>query len=221
MRRVTLTTALLGLIFFTCALVAFRLFRITAFFAQPDARGYVLRLAAVFVAYAFAAVWAGKKDGTPWKIILNIAFSFGLATGAIEILNVAVENGLAFGRGDKLFQVAGILGVFGIWGIAGIWATRRLKLVKAGLLASIASAMICMLIGITGGVLIELFLAPTARQQLLRGRSSNVAAGLIRLPSRWQTPLDSAFSHLLLAPVVATIFGVIGSLLGRFLWAAT
>ena len=88
---------------------------------------------------------------------------------------------------------------------------------KHGLLTAIASAAVCMLIGVAGGIWLEMFIAPTnpaivaSWQEFKRSAWTDPAAFQIA------NTLDSAFGHLLLAPLVATIFGVIGCGLGRVL----
>jgi hypothetical protein len=143
---------------------------------------------------------------------------FGLASGLMEILTIAGENGiLAF----RIPQLLGTLGVFATSGVAGFWTTLRLKSVKAGFLASIASAAVCMLIGVAGGVWLEMFLAPTNPAIVSSWQEFKRSAWTDPRAFQIANTLDSAFDHLLLAPIVATIFGLIGSGCGRLVSEST
>jgi hypothetical protein len=206
---------LLALILVTCILVIVRLSEYRAYFAQHNASSYVVQLFAIFAAYVIAILWVGRLKGIFWASIFRVAMILGLVSGLMEILTIASENDiLAF----RVPQLLGILSVFATWAVAGFWATLTLKSIKAGLLTSVASAAVCMLIGVAGGVSVEMFVAPTnplivaTWQEFKRSAWTDPAAFQIA------NTLDSAFGHLLIAPVVAMIFGVIGAGLGRVLW---
>ena len=208
---------LLALILVTCMLVIARLSEYRPYFAQHNASTYVVRLFAIFIVYIVAILLAGRLKGIFWIGVFRAAMIFGLASGLMEILTITGENDiLAF----RIPQLLGLLSVFVTWGVAGFWATLTLKSIKAGLLTSVASAAICMLIGVAGGVLVEMFVAPAnpaivaTWQEFKRSAWADPAAFQIA------NTLDSAFGHLLLAPVVATVFGVIGAGLGRVLRAS-
>ena len=93
------------------------------------------------------------------------------------------------------------------------------KSVRDGILTAIASAEICMLIAVAGGFFVELLVVPpnpalvsTWAEFKRSGWTDPYAFGLANA-------LDSGFTHLLIAPVVALIFGSVSSLLTRFLSA--
>jgi hypothetical protein len=207
--------SMLGLIAVIGALVAFRVARVTTFFAQPGALGYVLDLFAILIAYAVAAAWVERSDRSLWTSVRDIAFVVGAGTGMVEIVANAMENGLLPGPHGALVPIASMLVVFGTWGVAGAWTARRLRSVKVAWLAAIGSSMICMLIAVAGGALIELWLVPTD--------PGAVATWAEFRRSGWNDPvafqvantMDAAFSHLLLAPIVATVSGGLGSVLGK------
>jgi hypothetical protein len=218
MRRTALVSSLLGLIGVIGALVAFRIGRATTFFAQPGALGDVLKLTAVLIAYAVAVISVEHTDRTLWSSVRGTAFAFGVATGIIEILTIAVENGLLIAPHGAPVPVAAMLAVFVTWGAAGLWTTRRLRSARGGVLTAIGSSMICMLIAVTGGMVIQLWVAPAD--------PATVVTWAEFKRSGWNDPaeflvantLDAGFSHLLLAPMVAAVFGTIGSMLGRLSW---
>ena len=141
----------------------------------------------------------------------TLVFAFGALSGLAEILTVAVENGIVFPVQNQYFSIVAMFGVFSSWAVCGFWAARRLRTVKAGIVASVLAAALCMLIGVTGGLLIELFLAPAPAQivaawaEFKRSGWDDAAAFQVA------NSLESAFEHLLLAPVVAAVFGTIGA----------
>jgi hypothetical protein len=206
---------LLAFLLVTSILVTVRLSEYKSYFVQHNAGTYVVQLFVILIAYVIAIVFVGRLKGTFWVGIFRLAMIFGLASGLLEILTIGAENNIfAF----RIPQLLGILSVFAIWGVAGFSGTLTLKSVKAGVLSSIASAAICMLIGVASGVWVEMFVAPpnpaiVASWQEFK-RSGWTDPGAFQIANT----LDSAFGHLLLAPVVGMVFGVIGSGLGRVLW---
>ena len=206
---------LLLLVLVTSILVVVRLSEYKSYFAQPNANTYVVQLLAILIAYVIAILFVGRLKGSFWASIFRLATMFGFASGLTEILAIAGENNvLAF----RVPQLLGMLTVFATWGVAGLWTTLTLKSVKAGVLTSVVTAAICMLFGVAGGVWLEMFVAP-ANPAIVGGweefkRSDWTDPGAFQIANT----LDSAFAHLLLAPLVATIFGVVGSGFGRVLW---
>ncbi len=217
MSRSTICNLLLVLMLCICVVASLRLRWEANYFAQPNAATYVVKLAAILVFYAVLVLWVRNRSDKLGDIVVATALPFGLATGVIEVLNVAIENGLvslSFFSGN-IPQVVGILSAFILWGVAGFRATRLLNSVKQGVLTSVASSVIGMLIGVCGGVAIEMFVAPAdprvvaTWQEFKRSRWIDPAAFQVA------NTLDSAFDHLLLAPVVAATFGGVASILAK------
>jgi hypothetical protein len=208
---------LLFLVLVISILVIARLSAYNSYFVQHNASTYVVQLFAIVIAYVIAIVFVGRLKGIFWAAIFRLAMIFGLASGLLEMLTIAGENSILSFR---IPQLLGSLSVFAIWGVAGLWATLTLKSVKAGVLSSIASAAVCMLIGVASGVWLEMFVA-SANPAIVATWEEFKRSGWTD-PGAFQiaNTLDSAFGHLLLAPVVGMIFGVIGSGFGRVLWAS-
>jgi hypothetical protein len=195
--------------------MALSLLRYPAFFAQPGAQIVVIEPVCALVAYSVAIVLAARLRGTFWEAIQKTATICGILSGSIEIIDIGIENGIPFKVGGPVLQLVFMLAAFALWGIAGFAATRKLGSFKAGLLAAIGSAGICMLAAVTAGFLIELLLAPPAPAYVSSwaefqrsGWSDARAFGIANT-------FDSGFTHLLAAPVVATVLGSIASLLAR------
>ena len=102
---------------------------------------------------------------------------------------------------------------FLLWTIAAVLATRHTNTIRSGLLTAVLSAALCMTLSVATGFLVELFLRPPS--------TASVATWPEFLRSHWTDPrafaiantFDSAFSHLLFAPIVAALLGSLASAL--------
>lgn len=202
------TRLALALICVTCVLIVFRLSRYKAYFVQHGSSARLIQLFAVLLVYAIAVLLAAKLRGAVWERIFNIATVVGVSSGLSEILTIAAENNIL---NFRVPQGLAIISVFAAWGIAGLWAALTLNSFRAGLLASVASAAMCMLIGIAGGVLLELFVFPTTPAVVATWQEYKRSAWTDPGAFQIANTLDSAFGHLLLAPIVAAILGIIGA----------
>jgi|ERR1700730_2681222 len=208
--------ALLLLIVVDLAMIAIALRLYPAFFSQPDGVFVVLEAVSVLLFYAGAVVWFGRTTGQDWKTILEWATPFGLLGGTLEALNIAIESGAPVAIHTPTVPIAFMCIVFASWGVAGFRAARSLNSIRAGVLTAVSSAAICMLIAVAAGFAIEFFAArPEPAIVLTWGEFKR---------SGWTDPrafglantLDSAFTHLLIAPLVALILGGGASLLTQF-----
>jgi hypothetical protein len=213
--------ALFGLIVINLGMIALGVARYPALLLQSGARTFVAEPISVLVAYALAVVCIARTHGAYWDGILRSAIRFGLLAGTFEIINIGMENGIPFSVRGPALQIAFMLSVFTSWGIAGFRTARSLGSIRAGLLAAVCSAGICMLIAVAAGFLIQFFLVPP--------RPEYVSTWSEFKRSGWTDPhafevantLDSGFTHLIIAPVVALVFGGVASLLARFTLSRT
>jgi hypothetical protein len=206
------TIAMLALILANLTMIAVSVAQYPAFFYQPGARIVVLESMSVLVAYAVAAVWVGRRQGASWDAILRVATLFGMLGGIAEALNIALENGIPAIHIPAL-PIAFMLVIFTSWGIAGFRAARSLNSVRTGVLTAVSSAAICMLIAVAAGFVIQFFRPEPAyistwAEFKRSGWTDARAFGLANT-------LDSAFSHLLVAPGVALAFGGVASFLDQ------
>jgi hypothetical protein len=146
--------------------------------------------------------------------ICRFGFVFGLITGSAEILNLVLENCLpSLARGA--FSIAYMLVIFSLWGVAGAFATRRSKSIRVGTAIAATSAALCMLIATAAGFMIELFIRPPDISMVAVwpefARSGWTDARAFALANT----LDSGFTHLLFAPIVAVIFGFFASAMAK------
>ena len=211
--------ALLVLTVLNLGMIAVGVSRYPALLSQPGARTFVAEPIGVLVVYAIAVVCIAKTHGTYW--ILRTAVIFGLLAGTFEIINIGIENGIPFAVRGPALQIVTMFSIFTSWGIAGFRTARSLASIRAGLLAAVCSAGICMLIAVAAGFFIQFFLAPPRPEYVSRWSEFK--------RSGWTDPhafgiantLDSGFTHLIIAPVVALVLGGVASLLARLALSRT
>jgi len=201
------------------ALSSVAVVRYPALLQQHLALLYLLEPAAILLVYAIGTIYLAKAKRDLWSSIRRNATVFGLVTGAIELVNLGLENLAPTFASGPVVSIGFMLLVFVLWGVGASWSVRSSKSVGAGILTAITSAGICMLIAVAGGFVVELLVAPpnaalvsTWAEFKRSGWTDPYAFGLANA-------LDSGFTHLLIAPVVALIFGGVASLLTRFLTA--
>ena len=216
LRRSLLVFVLLGCIAVSIAMMAVAVGRSPEFLSQHGARIVVLEPVGAFLVYAVAIVFIVRTHGPYSDTILKVATVFGLLTGALEVINIGIENGIPFAVRGQIVSVSFILVLFTSWGIAGFRTARSLRSTRAALLAAVLSAAICMVFAVTAGFVVQFFVAPpeptyvsTWAEYQRSGWTDARAFGIANT-------LDSAFTHILVAPIVATIVGGIGALLARF-----
>jgi hypothetical protein len=202
----------LTLVAASALLAASAIARYPPFLRQPQSWLAPAELAGILLIYAAAALVLLPLCRGTRASICRYGFVFGLITGSAEILNLALETWqpqLASGA----FSIAFMLGVFSVWGIGAAFATRASKSIGVGIGGAITSAAVCMLIAVAAGFVVELLIVPpdvsgvAAWPEFKRSGWTDVRAFAIA------NTLDSGFTHLLIAPIVATIFGFVASVL--------
>jgi hypothetical protein len=210
-----LAFGLLSLIAMTVGLAAMAVARYPAFFSQPTARLYLFEPICALLIYAVGIVLVSRTHGAYWNAMLKTAFVFGVLSGILEIVNIGIENGIPFPVPGPGVALGFMVVVFTLWGVAGFRTARSLGSAGAGMLSAISSACICMLIAAAAGFAVQFFLAPPD--------PASIATWAEYQRSGWTDPrafgiantLESGFTHLVIAPIVATLFGSLGSFLAR------
>jgi hypothetical protein len=211
-----LGVALFSLTALNAGMAAFAIARYPALFEQHSALVFVLELFGILLLYAILTVYLVRVRGEVWNTILTNATVFGVITGALELMNIGFENvAPAVARGPAV-SIGFMAIVFLLWGIGGARTVRSDNSIRAGMATAILSAGICMLIAVAAGFMIEFFIAPPDpvavsmwAEYRRSGWTDAHAFGLANT-------LDSGLTHLIIAPIVAMVFGGIGSLLARF-----
>jgi hypothetical protein len=215
-RRSMFAIALLTLIAVSLVMTAVAVARYPAFFLQPAARAYLFEPIGALVVYSVAFVLIARAHGPYWDAVLKTAIPFGFLTGILEIVNIGIENGIPFRASGPGVAMGFMFLVFALWGVAGFRPARSFGSSGVGVLAAVSSACICMVIAVAAGFAVQFLLAPPD--------AAGVSTWAEYKRSGWTDPrafglantLDSGFTHLIVAPIVATLFGGLGTLVARF-----
>jgi hypothetical protein len=205
---------MLELIVANLAMIAVAVAQYPPFFYQPGARIFVLESTSILIAYAVAAVWVGRRQGASWDAILRVATLFGILGGIAEVLNIALENCIPAIHTPAL-PIPFMLGIFTSWGVAGFRVARSLNSVRAGVLTAVSSAAICMLLAVAAGFVIEFFAAKPGPAYISTWAEFKRSGWTDARAFGLANTLDSAFTHLLVAPGVALVFGAVASFLAQ------
>ncbi len=175
---------------------------------------FVLELACALLAYGMLLVTVDRRRGGQWDEARRIAWRYGLGTGILEVLNTVLED-RAPGLSGPRISVGFMLVVFLLWGVAGWQAVRDLASMRMALITAAMAAGICMLVGVGGGFVVELFVLPPDAgavglwPEFKRSGWTDTRAFAVA------NTLESGFTHLLSAPIVALLFGAGGAGLAK------
>lgn len=215
LRRSAIAFALVALITANLAMIFIAVERYRALLSQPGARIAMLGPVAVLVVYAVVVVWIGRTRRANWEMVVRSATFYGLLGGALDVLNIGIENGIPIASHNTVLTVGLMLTLFASWAVAGFRTARTLDSIRAGVFAAIVSAGICMLIAVAGGFATQFFILPpepayvsTWAEFKRSGWTDARAFGLANT-------LDSALTHLVIAPIMALVFGGCASLVAQ------
>ena len=204
----------IGLIL-TFALMAGGVSRYPASLSQGGVWSFIAT-AIAWVAYGGAAFWARRQTADSMRSALGQGARIGIFPGAIAILNHTVE---IFANLDS--SLSSILGVsmwglmFLSFGVAGSITYRRTGSLQLALVSSVWAAIISTVGILLYGYLISYLCMPRMQQILLgafgQSKMTDLPAFVI------QNTMESGASHVLLAPVIAAIFGLAGGLASMIL----
>ncbi|HWZ01636.1 MAG TPA: hypothetical protein VNX17_11165 [Edaphobacter sp.] len=181
----------------------------------PGATALLVEVAALLLLYGAVLFW-GAGLASP-KLLLQ-GTTIGLIAGLVQIIHLLSEHFVSFsGAWNGAITLAFMLTTFMLWGVTGFIAARSGQATPTGIWLAVWSAVVTMTIVVAAGFALEFFLSPTPPESMLawpefkRSGWTDVHAFAIA------NTLDSAFSHLLISPVVAAIVGKVGSMLGSVL----
>lgn len=182
----------------------------------PGGWGYLIAALAAVVAYAAAAVAVTGRN-RPWVLSArSVGLRFGVLTGGMWALSLTVETFAGLHGWPNLVATAPLLlGGFVLWGVAAAISRRRTGSIPGGVLAAVCAAMVCVVLTITVGFTFA-YLALTTLEHNIDGSPEY-------LQSHWEdlhafaiaNTLDAAFTHAMIAPIVAVVTGSIDALLAR------
>lgn len=193
-----------------------------ALLAQPGSLGYIAEPIVVLLVYgaivAAVTTRVAPADQPTRLATLALGTAFGLLTGGLWIVNHTLETFVDLSSLGILATAPLLLGAFLLWGLAGFLRARQTGSLPSGLLAALWSAMLCVLLTITYGLLLLYLALPrltaieASDPDFARSHWSDLHAFVIA------NTFDAAFSHLLGAIVISLAFGAVGSLMGLLIF---
>jgi hypothetical protein len=210
-----LRAVVLAVILLNLTLIGGQLLLYRPLLAQPNALTYVLEPVIGLLAYAAVTFWITGPANPARRIALREGTVIGLIGGVLFAINLASETFLDLPAPASLFATAPFfLGTFVLWGVAGYRTARQTSSVPLGCLAAIWSAMCTILLTLTFGFSLS-YVALRRLQQILATSPEYARSGWNDLHAfAVANQFDAAFSHLLVAVVIAIIAGTAGSLIG-------
>jgi hypothetical protein len=207
--------ALLMGILLDIALMGWRVALYPPFLAQRDSLTYLVPPVAALLMYGglVIAVTTGATAGRRPNA-LRTGSLFGIVTGAMWVVNLAVETFADFsGAASVITSAPPLLGGFALWGVAGGIGARQTGTLSLGVLAAVWAAMTCVLITVTFGFALA-FTSMPRLEQLLVSDPDYLRSGWHDLRAfAIANQFNAAASHLIAAPIIAAIVGLIGGLL--------
>lgn len=163
----------------------------------------------VLLAYAGVALWVRQKSAGLLRAALAVGAKLGLGLGVIAAFALVLEHFVAADSALNVIRGVGMWGLmfltFGATGSEAYWKARSLGLAVVSSVWAGLFSTICMLIG--GFVLAVAFMPHMVQvlaPEYARSGMTNPQAFVI------EHTLSASTLHLLLVPVVAATFGLIG-----------
>lgn len=144
--------------------------------------------------------------------ILRQATFFGLFVALVFLIDIIIEDFVDAPSGVSLYSTIGfMLVIFTLFGTTGFFATKQSGKFSLGVLASVWCAMLSIVVLVFFGFVVNFFF----RERFEFIFASDFARSGMTNPRAFTfyNTLDAAFSHLLEAPILAAIFGSLGSLI--------
>jgi hypothetical protein len=208
------TATVLGVVL-VLALIGFGVLRHPAGLGQGGLASLIASVGLLLV-YTWAALWVRARPASPARTALGCGAALGLVLGAVEAVNLVLETFADLSGPLSAIAGAGAMGLMVLlFGAAGSGAFGRTDSLGLAVLAAAWCAVIGAVLTCLCGLAINLaFMAHQQRifaDASLRSGMHDPRAFVIH------STLENASSHLLLMPVVGTIFGCIGGLASGFL----
>jgi hypothetical protein len=208
-------SALLAVLGADVALIAACVIGYPAFLNQRGNVAYLAEPVVLLVVYAVVVLAATRSASVDRWRVLRAAALVGLALGALETVNISVETFTGLSDAANLATTAPlILGPFLVWSVVAGWAARASGSLGLGLLAAVWCAMVTMVLGVTYGFVLALATPGRLAHDLVndpdyrRSGWTDVKAFVLA------NTFDNGFTHLLGGLIVASVVGLIGSLIG-------
>jgi hypothetical protein len=183
----------------------------------PGAFGLIAEPIILLLVYALLISWlTNRANQVTHRTALVVGTQMGLIAAVLEIVHIVVENfSWLNARGESLSTEAFMVGLFLVWGVAGYLGAWRTGTTAPGLLAGCWCAMVGMLLTMTFGFS-QLFWSLQRLEQRNSESPDFLRSGWIDMHAFTIADMFEAGAKILLiAPILATIFGGLGSMIAR------
>ena len=205
--------ALAFLTVLSLAMMGIRVSSYPSMLRLPGGTAHVVEVAGLLLLYGAVLIWGARS--MPPKLLLR-GTTIGLIAALVQVVHLVCERFVTFSdRWNGAISISFMLATFLLWGVTGFVAARSGQPTSTSIWLAVWSALVTMTVAVTAGFALEFFLAPWPPESMLswgefkRSGWTDIHAFAIA------NTLDAAFSHLLIGPLVAAVFGTGGSLLGR------
>ena len=210
-----LRQGLVSSVFLVIALIGYAILRYPLIISEGGV-GSVALPVFMLLLYGIAAVWGTQRPSQPRNLALRDGTGFGLVIGATFIANISVENFIDMSGQISTFSTLGfMLLIFLLFALAGWRGSKDSGQVRLGIFASAWSALIGVLMALLFGFMVN-YLFTQRLEQNLQASAEYARSGISDLETfTFYNTLDSAATHLLEVPIIAAVFGTLGSLIGQ------
>ena len=188
--------------------------------SHPGAAMILREVWLTLVVYAGVIVVVVANCGEEWDEEMRNAAVFGGTAGAVEALNIALENAIPSFMNRPAVSIAAMLVVFALWGLAGARTARDLHHFRPGVTAAVMSAGVCMVFAVPVGFALELFIAPPRPDTISTWQEFQRSGWMDAAAFGIANTLYSGFTHLWMGPVIALVVGSLGAGIGARLASA-
>ena len=182
--------------------------------SHPGAATILREIWLSLVIYAGVIVVVVAHCGEEWDEEMRNAARFGSIAGALEAVNIVLENAAPRLMGRPSISITAMVVVFMLWALAGAQTARDLRHFRPGITAAVMSAGVCMVIAVTVGFALELFVAPPSPSYIQTWPEFQRSGWTDARAFGIANTLDSGFTHLWMGPVIALVVGALGSGIG-------
>jgi len=168
----------------------------------------------ILLLYGAAALRARLQPEGAAREALRLGAIFGLIAGGLFVVHLPVEHFVHMPRRVDAATTLGVMGAaFSLFAAAGLVAAGRTGSFRLGVLASVWSAMVSMVMTCLLGFALLFLIMPRLERNYQvefarRGGHDPEAFAVVNT-------LESATSHLVQAPILALVFGSVGASIGR------
>jgi hypothetical protein len=196
-------------------LVVLRVLLYLPIFKEQDSTISVAEPLVLLLVYAGIIWWSTQRPSRNLYLALSTGITVGLLTGIAWMVSLLIETFVELSGIFALVVSATLmLSSFLGWGIAGLRGARKTQSFGLGMLATLWSSMVAILMLVALGWLLTYIALPQLSNQMINDPDFLRSHWTDRQAFAIANTFDAGFSHLLGAPVVGSIFGLVGSMIG-------